>query len=909
MSIPHLSTKLYIPPPRAQGVPRPRLTEKMASAVLQPGCFLLLAGPAGFGKTTLLSEFAARRSGQVAWLSLDDSDNDPIRWWTDLIAACQTVQPAMGASIQALIELQQPPPLEALPVLFINDLDRLETDLLLILDDYHVIQNEAIHAGLLFLLDHLPKHLRLILSTRVDPPWPLTRFLARNQMVEIRARDLQFNREEAAAFLNQTMGLNLSPADVAALEARTEGWAAGLQLAALSMRGRSDLAGFIKAFTGSHAYVAEYLLEEVLRRQPPHVQSFLLQTSVLERLSAGLCAAASGRDDAQELLADLHQSNLFVIPLDDDNRWFRYHHLFSDLLKARLQQTYPPQAIAEIHQRAAAWYDQAGIPTAAMEHALAAADYPLAVRLIGKSALPMILQAYVRTVEDWLRAIPQRYITASPQANLAFAWLCLLRGAFAQATPYLEQLTRLFSDPATAQAEPVLYAEWLAIQSKLLNVQGQAAQSRDLALQALEILPAEYAAVRSMILVNLATAYGQMLDYDHAIEIFELMVQDARAAGDTTIEILGIAGQGQMLVQQGRLRRAAEIATRAIQRIEATGAFTPFSATLYGELGQVHYQWNKLEQAQRYFLRSAETSGHSGYSDPEIYRHIMLSRVAQVAGDAITAAQEMELAADLARRNPPAMVREEVIAQQVRIHLANGRIAAARDLLQPAGFQFEPRFSFPDLPPGGSVPHPLGLLYNCAFRVLLIQSREKQPRQQLPAALDLAGKVLAGELQCQHIPIAIETLLLRAQMRAALGAEPDGLPDVIAALQLGEPEGFISLFVEEGAPVANALRALARTPALLPVQPGYLQAILAAFPAAPAPQVAETLVEALTHREMEVLRLIAAGDSNQAIAAKLVITLSAVKKHTGNIYGKLNVSSRTQAVAHARQLGLLPDDE
>ena len=371
MSVSLLSTKLYIPPPRANAVVRPRLTEKLSTVLNQPGSFALLSGPAGFGKTILLSEFVAALKQPVVWVSLDEGDNDPIRFWSYLIAAFQSVQAKVGESALALFQFPQPLPVETVPSILINDLAGLSTDLLLVLDDYHVIQNEVIHAAFIYLLEHLPGNLHIVVSTRVDPPWPLARFRARNQLTEIRAVDLRFTNEEAAAFLNQVMGLALSTADVTALEARTEGWIAGLQLAALSMQGRRDIAGFIKAFTGSHVYIAEYLVEEVLRHQSEENQRFLLQTSILGRLNASLCEAVTGVQDGQAVLTALHRANIFVIPLDDEGLWFRYHHLFADLLQARLRQSLPADAISTLHSRASQWYEQNGFVIEAVNHALA----------------------------------------------------------------------------------------------------------------------------------------------------------------------------------------------------------------------------------------------------------------------------------------------------------------------------------------------------------------------------------------------------------------------------------------------------------------------------------------------------------------------------------------------------------
>lgn len=937
MSISLLSTKLYIPPTRANAVKRPRLVEKLLVGLNQPGSFTLLSSPAGFGKTTLLSEFVAQLRQPVAWVSLDEGDNDPFRFWSYLIAACQPVREGVGESALALFRLPQPPLVEAVPAILINDLTRMGIDLALVLDDYHAIQNETIHAALAFLLEHLPGNLHIVVSTRIDPPWPLARFRARNQLVEIRAQDLRFTAEEAASFLNRMMGLNLSSQDVAALEERTEGWIAGLQLAALSLKGRSDIPAFVRAFTGSHVYIAEYLVEEVLQRQPEEVQAFLLQTSLLDRLEAGLCEAVTGNENGQSMLVALHRTNLFVISLDDEGRWFRYHHLFADLLRALLRQTLPVDAIADLHRRAAAWYEQSDMTPEAIAHALAGEDYSHAVQLVEKVALPMILQASVSTVEGWLQGFPPGYLERKPRANMAFAWMNLLRGTFAQATPYLERLETIFSTPGVGDEDPSLLGEWLAIQSKLLNLQGKPAESRDLANRALRTLTEADAHVRSMLYVNLATAYQQMLDYDHAAEAFQMIVRDAQATGDYVVETLGTSGQVQMVLQQGRLHLAFETASEGIKRVEASGKNIPFSATLYGEVGQIYYHWHQLDQAKKYLLRSMETSGRTGYIDPELYYHVMLSRMFQMEENWDASSQEMQKAGELMQAVPPVMIREEVISQQVRVYVAFDRLSAAQAVLQTEGFSFGDTFGFPDLSQGPGEPvrpvtHPVGLLYNSALRVLLYQSRLKPDLFNLKRGIELASRLLAGEIQCQQTPIALETLLLRSQLYAALGDGRNSLADVAKALELAEPEGFISIFVEEGAPIAEVLAILLEPNASGTIQSDgirrkpFIRQVLAAFPGKePYPadssqrltadrQAARdavvmdeslALIEPLTSRELEVLQLIAAGDSNREIAEKLVITVSAVKKHASNILGKLGASSRTQAVARARQFGVL----
>ncbi|HEX9027841.1 MAG TPA: LuxR C-terminal-related transcriptional regulator, partial [Anaerolineales bacterium] len=470
------------------------------------------------------------------------------------------------------------------------------------------------------------------------------------------------------------------------------------------------------------------------------------------------------------------------------------------------------------------------------------------------------------------------------------------------------------------------------IQSKLLNLQGKAAESRDLAKRALQILPQADAHVRSMLLANLAAAYQQILDYDKAAETFKLIVRDAQATGNHVLEILGISGQAQMVLQQGRLHTGFEIAAEGIKRFETSNTDNPFSATLFGETGQIYYQWHQLDRARSYLLRSAQVSGQSGYSDPEIYNHVMLSKMAQMEGDWDSAAQEMQQAGDLMRRIPPAMIRENIIAQQIWVDLALDHLSLALEALKAEGFKFDGELGFPGLAsdlsePVRPVTHPAGLLYNSALRLLLYQANKKHDLDITRRGLEMATRVLDGELQCQQLPVALETLLLRSQMYTALGDDEASLADLARAVELAEPERFISIFVEEGPPIAEALATLLKRNLIGHVGRGYVQDILAAFPqtqpsreaavslsasrslAAKPPDEADEStapVEPLTARELEILQLIAEGDSNRTIAEKLVITVSAVKKHTANIYGKLTVNSRTQAVARARQHGFLP---
>jgi LuxR family maltose regulon positive regulatory protein len=916
MSIFLLSTKLHIPHLRQNAVSRPRLLEKLLGRRQQTGSLVLVSGPPGFGKTTLLSEFVGKFHKPVAWVSLDRGDNDPIRFWTYLITALQSIHPEIGQSALALLHSPQSFPEETIPTLLINDIAEIPDTVVLILDDYHVIENVDIHAAINFLLDHMPDNAHLIFSTRVDPPWPLARFRARGQLLEIRSADLRFTVEETSMFLDQVMSLHLSDENVAALEARTEGWIASVQLAAISMKGRTDVAGFIQAFAGSHTFVAEYLMEEVLGSQPEEVRYFLLKTSMLDRMNASLCEAVSSHPDGQAMLKNLYQANLFLVPLDDEGQWFRYHRLFADLLRARLQQSLPAEEVKSLHQRAADWCEQAGMMNEAMDHLLAAANYTQAITLLEKIAPQMILKAYFKTVEDWLQVIPTDYMQRSARLNMTFAWMFLMRRDAVQAAPYLQQLQILFSQPEAATSYASLQGEWLALQSILVGAQGKMQESRDLAEQALNFLPEDQVQVRIMTYMGLANAYRQILDYERAAEAAEAMIQESRKAGDLASEVFGLSFQGLIILQEGRLHSAHEIALQGLRLAERAGPFSPFTATLYGELAQIYYHWHRLEEARGYFERSVQWSLPGGFSDAQIYHSVFLSRLFQMEGKLQESVREIEKALDLTKTAAPSLVGEEVVAQQVSIFLALDRFVESQSALIPYGFRFEDEFSYPELSPNTLLPHHQGLLYDSALRILLHQAQKEHQQSILQKGIELAGLVLQGSFRARHLPVAIQTLLLRAQLYIAVGEDGASLADVARALELAEPEGFISIFLEEGQPIAQLMTTLLKRGMPGSVKPTYIRQILAAFPKTPPAVKTPTQtvdpnlspIEPLTPRELEVLQLIAAGDSNKVIADKLTITLSAVKKHTGNIFYKLNVNSRTQAVLRARQAGILSAD-
>ena len=874
-----LTTKLYIPPARADVISRPDLVEKLLSGVDRPGCFTLVSGPAGFGKTTLLSELVNRRESPTAWVSLDEGDNDPIRFWTYFIAACQSILDDVGESALELLYSSQQLPDDTIPTLLINDLAAHDQSIVLVLDDYHEIQNSSIHDGLLFLLDYLPQNLHTIVSTRIDPPWPLVRYRARNRLVEIRTQDLRFTVEEAAAFLNYTMGLELSADDVAALGERTEGWIAGLQLAALSIQGRSDRADFIRAFTGSHIYIAEYLIEEILQKQPEDIQLFLLQTSILERMNAGLCEAVTGCQDGQAVLMSLDRANIFIVPLDDEGQWFRYHHLFADLLRVRLGQHHPADEIAALQLRSADWYEQNGFVLEAVNHILAAGDFERAATLVDRAGQTMVFTDQ-NNLKKWLDALPDESFDNHPRLEIYRVLIALSRGILDMSEETLLEKERLVKSLPPSPENDRLRLEAMVYLSLFMAHQNTS-RTIQMIQETLTEVPEKEIRLRAFLFSGLYRAYGMEGDIEKSAPAYRESLRLAQAEHQYGVASITTMVRAFDLCQYGRLDEAVHYCQMILDMGNQLDrkVFYPAGPCYIG-LGGIYLERYDLDMAGDYLQKGVDLCRRAG-SDGLYTGYLQLARLHQASG-------ELEKALEMLQRLEQTLQRRDftLTIRQVSLRLAMGDIDGAS------------RLEVPSLDSAYS--QQLPLIAKEAFKLCLARIYIGQEE------VEKANRVL-DEVQATVEPGQRDGRLMEVYLLRALVSEGAISPDLERALELAESAGFVLLLLEEGPALVPLLEAVT-TPDRLSQ---YAKKLLSAFEGDSGTYLtgeADGLIESLTPREMEVLQLVAAGESNQAIADQLVITVRTVKKHLTNILGKLEASNRTQAVARARELGLIISD-
>ena len=880
MPAPILATKLYIPPSRRSLVLRPRLVERLNDGLAAGNRLTLISAPAGFGKTTLVGEWVAGCGRPVAWLSLDAGDSDPSRFLTYLIAALQAVAPGVGGGVLAVLQSPQPPPLESTLTALLNDVTGIERDVVLVLDDCHVLDGKPVEDALAFLVEHLPPQLHMVIATREDPTLPLARLRARSQLTEVRGADLRFTPDEADEFLRQVMGLDLSAEEIGALEGRTEGWIAGLQLAALSLQGHADAAGFIASFAGSHHFVLDYLVEEVLERQPEPVQTFLLRTSILDRLCGPLCDAVlvDAPVPGQETLEYLERANLFIVPLDSERRWYRYHHLFGDLLRQRRQQIAVSSGGADAdHLRASEWYEANGLEIEAFEHAAAGHDVERAERLVEGRGMPLHFRGALVPILHWLESLPTTALDARPSLWVTYASGLLSSGQTTGVEPKLQAAERALQDARTDDRTRDLVGRIASVRALLVwsphEVETIIAQSR----RALEYLHPDNLPFRTAAALTLGNACVLLGDRSGARQALTEVAAISAASGNTIYEILGSIGLGYIQELDNQLVLAAETFRRAIEL--AAGLPFPFVCEAHLGLARVHYQWNDLDAARQHGEQSLQLAQQIADTDRPVAWEVLLARLALARGDAAGAAAILAEADRATRQHDFVLQVPEVAAGQVLAFLRGGDVVAAARVAQAH-----------DLPLSRARVHLAQGDPTAALAVL-----EPYRRQ-------MAEKAWADE--------ELKALVLLAVAFDAAGEHPGAVEVLDEALTLAEPGGFIRVFVDEGAPMARLLyEACSRG-----VHPDYVRHLLAVFPASGREQAAPSrsaaaaigLEEPLSSRELEVLDLIAAGLTNQQIAARLYVSPHTVKSHARNIYAKLGVSSRTQAIAKGRALGLLP---
>jgi LuxR family maltose regulon positive regulatory protein len=884
MSTPVLATKLYVPSPRPKVVLRPRLIERLNEGLHRK--LTLISAPAGFGKTTLLGEWSASCQRPAAWLSLDKGDNDPTRFLAYLITALQTIAANIGVGVLGALQSPQPPPTESILTALLNEINTVEDDFVLVLDDYHVINAREVDDALTFLIEHLPPRMHLVIATREDPHLPLARLRARGQLSELRAADLRFAPGEAAEFLKGVMGLDLSTQDIAALEDRTEGWIAGLQLAALSMRGHNDATSFIQSFTGSHHFVLDYLVEEVLQQQSESVQTFLLRTSTLDRLCGPLCDAvlldhsASG----QETLEYVEHANLFLVPLDNERRWYRYHHLFADLLRQRLQQStasstgYEVGDVTELHRRASVWFEDNGLEIEAFQNAAAANDVERAERLIEGEGVPVYFRGTVTPVLKWLESLPKTVLDARPSLWVMYASVLLLVDHTA-----VEQKLQA-AEAALRGTEPDdrtrdLVGRIASMRATLAVIQHDIEIIITQSRRALEYLHPDNLPVRTATTWTLGHAHQLQGDRAAASRAYAEVISTGKSFGDSVYTIAATINLGQLQEADNQL----SLATRTYRRVLQLAGDPPQPIACEACLGlaRICYQWNDLDTAQQHGQQFIQLTRQMGSVDSFASYDVFLARLKLAQGDVAGAVAILARADAFVRQHNFVFRMPDVAAAQVLTLLHQGNLAAAAHLAET---------------------HELPL---SQARVHLAQG---DASTALAALEPLHRQAEAKGWEDERLAV----MVLQAVALQAHGEKDEAVQLLGDALALAEPGGFIRIFVDEELPMAQLLAEAATRG----IMPDYIGRLLAVFEVEaqksedkshlpPAPS-AQSLIEPLSQRELEVLRLIAQGLSNREISERLFLALDTVKGHNRRIFGKLLVQRRTEAVAKARSLNILP---
>ena len=898
-----LGTKLFIPRPLKNLVSRSHLVERLNAGLDRK--LTLIAAPAGFGKTTLLSEWIPQSPRCVTWLSLDEADNDSTRFWAYFITSLQGLRPQLGESVLALLQSLQASPIPSILTALINDVSAFPDAFAIVLDDYHVIELQPIHEALTFLIAHMPDNMHLIITTRIDPPLPLARLRARDKLTEIRANDLRFTADETGLFLTQETGKNLTAEEVAVLEVRTEGWIAGLQIAALSMQGRDDISEFIRVFSGSHRHILGYLADEALNQRPKGTLDFLLQTSILERLCGPLCDAVTGESGGQEILESLEHANLFITALDDDGKWYRYHHLFAEVLQARLRQNYPEMP-AELHKRASEWFEAHDSVLEAVQHALAAGELDRAAQLIGQQRWVLLGRGEANTLHRWLDELPVELLREYPGLSLAYAWILslleqpetiedhLLDAEYALSNSTLLTSQDTVEDPCTIRGEIATLRAEIALNQ--LDIPHAIA----LCHEALELLPEENKMMRGVTTYYLGHAErhrGNMIEAERAYT-------EASNIGLHTDNLLlalhALANLSSVNIAMGRLKEAAQTSQRILESTEERQRQSwPVAGLAYQGLSKLYYEWNDLDAAERYSRQGIEYGQRGGLIGLEFNSLSVLASTLQAQGNSSGADEMLRKIAVINDQNHHPIYTSHSAAWEARLRLQQGHIEQAILWAESCGLKIKDT----------EWPYPRAVEYLTLARVLIAQGKFEGVEGILDQLFQAAEEnKRTGDL--------IEILIQQASYWYALNKKDHALQLIERALTLAKSEGFVRSFVDEGEPIRSLLlecQSSINTRIGVAIDNEslrlltYTDKLLAAFSQlAPMEKIkVEPNIEPLSEREFDILRLIATGRSNNEIAEILVIALSTVKSHINNLYGKLGTNRRTEAILIARDLGLL----
>lgn len=944
-----LTTKLYIPPPRPGSVSRPRLMERLNTSLQHRPGGVVISAPPGFGKSTLLSEWVRQIEqanplvSAVGWVSLDAADNRPRRFLAYCLAALQKIQPELGQDALARLSDHTLTPATFLTPL-INEMMNISRPFVFVLDDYHVIEMPLIHQALAFVLDNLPPQGHLVIASRTHLPFSLARLRARGQLTELTATDLAFTPTETAEFLNKTMALKLTSHEIEALEARTEGWIAGLQMAALSMQGIQDTTTFVRAFTGSHRYVLDYLLEEVLNRQSQPIQHFLLYTSILNRLTAPLCDTLLTKpppdnqppppqpsDDpnpsspipnpqsstsnlqppiinyqlppSQTILDQLNQANLFIIPLDDERRWYRYHHLFADLLRDRLSQQIDSDELADLHRRASDWYRTHGPTTEAMSHALAALDTQRIVTLVREKAVTLVSQGEFMAMLSWLEHLPPEMTRSWSRIPLLPVWAMVLTGQLDSVEPRLRELEQQFNfddDPTPVSGEIT------AIRAFVAYFRRDMAQAIELCRRAITQLPVSNPFLRGILVQSLGAALAWGGYSNQAADAFVEAANVNRGVKNWEAMLMAEWSLASTQAEQGYLKRAIDTHRQTLGLITSTPDVElphrpPYLGRIQLGLAEIFYQQNRLSEAQQYLDSGLDALSQSHDRDLIATGHLILARLKQAQGDYDGARQAIRQAETSARQHPgPFYWAKQIAAYHATLWLAEGNVNAVQSWLE--ALELWP-VTEPEVIPYLREPE-----YLLLVRFLLTNhqppsdSHQPAPHPHLGPATKVLLLILTNAQANGRTSRVIELLLLQALLHNAQDETDTALTLLEQALSLAVPEEYVRVFVDEGQPMVRLLRQLTTTDSSTPHR-AYIHKLIAATQ--PQENTPTPLLDPLSERELEILRLTATGMSNKQLAETLVLTVGTVKWHLNNIYSKLGVSSRTKAVARARELGVL----